>query len=61
MSYSYAMKAWGGEPGLVVNDVPVAPQPAAASGGGHFGRTDIALPWERTARVELLKADAAKM
>ena len=33
MSYSYAMKAWGGEPGLVVNDVPVAPKPAAASGG----------------------------
>ena len=28
---------------------------------GHFGRTDIDLPWERTDRVELLKAEAAKM
>ena len=28
---------------------------------GHFGRTDIDLPWERTDRVELLKAEAAKL
>ena len=28
---------------------------------GHFGRTDIDLPWERTDKVELLKAEAAKM
>ena len=28
---------------------------------GHFGRTDIDLPWERTDRVEMLKAEAAKM
>ena len=28
---------------------------------GHFGRTDIDLPWERTDRVEQLKAEAAKM
>ena len=28
---------------------------------GHFGRTDIDLPWERTDRVELLKVEAAKM
>ena len=28
---------------------------------GHFGRTDIDLPWERTDRVEQLKAAAAKM
>ncbi|MBP3426866.1 MAG: methionine adenosyltransferase, partial [Clostridia bacterium] len=28
---------------------------------GHFGRTDIDLPWERTDRVDQLKAEAAKM
>ena len=28
---------------------------------GHFGRTDIDLPWERLDRVEQLKAEAAKM
>jgi len=28
---------------------------------GHFGRTDIDLPWERTDRVEQLRAEAAKM
>jgi S-adenosylmethionine synthetase len=27
---------------------------------GHFGRTDIDLPWERTDKAELLKADAGK-
>ena len=28
---------------------------------GHFGRTDIDLPWERIDRVEQLKAEAAKL
>ena len=28
---------------------------------GHFGRTDIDLPWERTDKVEQLKAAAASM
>ena len=28
---------------------------------GHFGRTDVDLPWEHTDRVEQLKAAAAKM
>jgi S-adenosylmethionine synthetase len=27
---------------------------------GHFGRTDVDLPWERTDKAELLKADALK-
>ena len=28
---------------------------------GHFGRTDIDLPWERIDRVEQLRAEAAKL
>ena len=28
---------------------------------GHFGRTDVDLPWERIDRVEQLKAEAAKL
>ena len=28
---------------------------------GHFGRTDVDLPWERIDRVEMLKAEAAKL
>ena len=28
---------------------------------GHFGRTDIDLPWERTDRVEQLRAEAARL
>lgn len=28
---------------------------------GHFGRTDVDLPWERTDRVEQLRAAAAKL
>ena len=28
---------------------------------GHFGRTDIDLPWERTDRVKQLRAEAAKL
>lgn len=27
---------------------------------GHFGRTDVDLPWERTDKAEALKADAAR-
>jgi S-adenosylmethionine synthetase len=28
---------------------------------GHFGRTDLDLPWEQTDKAELLKAEAAKL
>lgn len=34
---------------------PIYKQTAAY---GHFGRTDVDLPWERTDKAELLKADA---
>lgn len=35
---------------------PIYKQTAAY---GHFGRTDVELPWERTDKVDALKADAA--
>ena len=28
---------------------------------GHFGRTDLALPWERTDKATLLKAEAENL
>ena len=44
-------------PAAIIRDLdlrrPIYRQPAAY---GHFGRTDIDLPWERTDRVEQLKA-----
>lgn len=46
-------------PGAIIRDLdlrrPIYRQTAA---GGHFGRTDIDLPWERLDRVEALKAAA---
>jgi S-adenosylmethionine synthetase len=46
-------------PGAIIRDLdlrrPIFRQTAA---GGHFGRTDIDVPWERTARVAALRAAA---
>ncbi|RRR74613.1 MAG: methionine adenosyltransferase [Candidatus Viridilinea halotolerans] len=43
-------------PGAIIRDLglrsPIYRQTAA---GGHFGRTDVDLPWERTDRVEALR------
>ncbi len=47
-------------PGAIIRDLdlrrPIYRQTAAY---GHFGRTDIDLPWERTDRVDALKAAVA--
>ena len=44
-------------PGAIIRDLdllrPIYAQTAAY---GHFGRTDVDLPWERTDRVDALKA-----
>jgi S-adenosylmethionine synthetase len=46
-------------PGAIIRDLglrnPIYRQTAA---GGHFGRTDVDLPWERTDRVEALRRAA---
>ena len=46
-------------PGAIIRDLelrrPIYKQTAAY---GHFGRTDIDLPWERTDKAELLKKEA---
>ncbi len=46
-------------PGAIIRDLdlrrPIYRQTAA---GGHFGRTDIDLPWERTDKVEALRRAA---
>lgn len=46
-------------PGAIINDLnlrqPIYRNTAAY---GHFGRTDIDLPWEKTDKAEALKADA---
>ncbi len=46
-------------PGAIIRDLdlrrPIYNQTAS---GGHFGRTDIDLPWERTDRVEALRKAA---
>ncbi|EFO79893.1 Methionine adenosyltransferase [Oscillochloris trichoides DG-6] len=46
-------------PGAIIRDLglrrPIYHQTAA---GGHFGRTDVDLPWESTDRVEALRAAA---
>ena len=48
------------EPGAIIRDLdlrrPIYKQVAAY---GHFGRTDIDLPWERTDKAETLKAQAS--
>ena len=47
------------EPGAIIRDLdlrrPIYKQVAAY---GHFGRTDIDLPWERTDKAETLKEQA---
>lgn len=49
-------------PGAIIRDLdlrrPIYRQTAAY---GHFGRTDIDLPWERTDRADALKAAAAQL
>jgi S-adenosylmethionine synthetase len=46
-------------PGAIIRDLdllrPIYRQTAAY---GHFGRTDLDLPWERTDRAAALAADA---
>ena len=46
-------------PGVIIRDLdlrrPIYKQTAAY---GHFGRTDLDLPWERTDRAEILKSEA---
>jgi S-adenosylmethionine synthetase len=46
-------------PAAIIRDLdlrrPIYKQTAAY---GHFGRTDIELPWERTDKAELLREDA---
>jgi S-adenosylmethionine synthetase len=47
-------------PGAIIRDLglrrPIYEQTAAY---GHFGRTDIALPWEQTDKAETLRAAAS--
>ena len=47
------------EPGAIIRDLdlrrPIYKQVAAY---GHFGRTDIDLPWERTDKAEILRKEA---
>ncbi|NDL68285.1 methionine adenosyltransferase [Anaerotalea alkaliphila] len=49
-------------PAAIIHDLdlrrPIYRQTAAY---GHFGRTDLDLPWERTDKVEILKEKARKM
>jgi len=49
-------------PGAIIRDLdlrrPIFQQTAAY---GHFGRTDIDLPWERTDKAEVLRQAAAKI
>ena len=49
-------------PAAIIRDLglkrPIYAQTAAY---GHFGRTDVDLPWEHTDRVDALKAAAAKL
>ena len=46
-------------PGAIIRDLdlrkPIYKQVAAY---GHFGRTDIDLPWERTDKAEILRKEA---
>ncbi len=48
-------------PAAIIRDLelrrPIYQQTAAY---GHFGRTDIDLPWEKTDKVEILRAEARK-
>ncbi len=47
-------------PGAIIRDLDLLrPIYAQTSAYGHFGRTDVALPWEDTSRADALKAAAA--
>ncbi len=46
-------------PAAIIRDLDLRrPIYSATSSYGHFGRTDIDLPWERTDKVDLLKSKA---
>ncbi|MGW0181483.1 methionine adenosyltransferase domain-containing protein, partial [Nocardia sp. NPDC003345] len=46
-------------PGAIIRDLDLLrPIYAPTAAYGHFGRTDIDLPWERTDRAEKLRAAA---
>ncbi|WP_137724500.1 methionine adenosyltransferase [Prescottella subtropica] len=46
-------------PGAIIRDLDLLhPIYAATAAYGHFGRTDVDLPWERTDRAEKLRAAA---
>ncbi len=53
------MKHFDLRPAAIIRDLdlrkPIFRQTAAY---GHFGRTDIDLPWERTDKAEILKKEA---
>lgn len=47
-------------PGAIIRDLDLLrPIYAPTAAYGHFGRTDLDLPWERTDRVDVLKAAVA--
>ena len=46
-------------PGAIIRDLELRrPIFAQTASYGHFGRSDIDLPWERTDRAAALRADA---
>ncbi|KGI82157.1 hypothetical protein IL38_07610 [Actinopolyspora erythraea] len=46
-------------PAAIIRDLDLLrPIYAPTAAYGHFGRTDVDLPWERTDRVEALKSAA---
>ncbi len=46
-------------PGAIIRDLDLRkPLYKKVAAYGHFGRTDIDLPWERTDKVEQLRKDA---
>ena len=46
-------------PGAIIRDLDLRrPIYAQTASYGHFGRTDVDLPWERTDKAEALRADA---
>lgn len=49
-------------PGAIIRDLDLRqPIYAQTASYGHFGRTDVDLPWERTDRAEALRADAQRL
>ena len=46
-------------PAAIIRDLDLLrPMYAQTAAYGHFGRTDVDLPWERTNRVDALKSAA---